>query len=76
HLFGWAVGYDVTPLIRVEMSGIVDSVKGSRFIAPRVTWSLAENWELSAFTLAFGGHAGSEFGDRANVYAAQLDVYF
>ncbi|MDQ6986646.1 MAG: hypothetical protein Q9M25_02440 [Mariprofundaceae bacterium] len=76
HLFGMAAGYDITPLIRIEISSIIDVVKGSAFIAPRVTWSLAENWQLSAFVLAFGGHAGSEFGDRANVYTAQLDVYF
>ena len=76
HLVALAAGYDVTPLIRLEISGIADAVKGSVFIAPRLTWSLAEDWDLSAFVLAFGGHRNSEFGDRANVYAAQLDVYF
>jgi len=76
HLFGMAAGYDMTPLVRLEVSSIIDAVKGSSFIAPRITWSLAENWQLSAFVLTFSGHAGSEFGDRANIYTAQLDVYF
>jgi len=76
HLLGLSAGYDLTPLVRLQLSAIVDPVKGSAFAAPRLTWSLARNIEVSAFWYAFAGHSGSEFGGRKQLYAAQFDAYF
>jgi len=76
HQFGFSAGYDLTPLWRVDGLVIADMVKGSAFISPKLSWSVMENVQLSWFMLLFGGHPGSEFGDRANIYAMQLEAYF
>jgi len=76
HQLGLSAGYDLTPLWRLEGVIIADAVKGSAFVSPRLTWSVMENVELNWFVLLFGGHAGSEFGDRANIYSMQLEAYF
>ncbi|MDQ6971207.1 MAG: hypothetical protein Q9M30_01020, partial [Mariprofundaceae bacterium] len=49
HLFGLSAGYDLTPMLRLQFSAILDPVKGSVFAAPRLSWSLAENIDLAAF---------------------------
>jgi len=76
HLAGLSAGYDLTPLLRLEASTILDVVKGSSFVAPKLTCSLARNLELSVFGYIFAGPAGSEFGARTNLYVAQFDAYF
>ena len=76
HLAGFAAGYDLTPLWRLETTVIADAVKGSAFISPRLKWSVAEDVDLTALTLWFTGATGSEFGDRGNVWALQLDAWF
>jgi len=76
HLAGFSAGYDLTPLLRLDVTTILDMVKGSSFVAPKLTYSLAQNLELSGFAYLFSGHAGSEFGPRTNLYIAQFDAYF
>jgi len=76
HQLGFSAGYDLTPLWRLEGLVIADAVKGSVFVSPKLTWSVMENVELNWFALLFGGHAGSEFSDRANIYSMQLEAYF
>ncbi len=76
HQIGFSAGYDLTPLWRLDGVVIADAVKGSVFVSPRLGWSVMEDVQLTGFALLFGGHADSEFGDRANIYALQLEAYF
>ena len=75
-MLGFAAGYDLTPLWRLEGTVIADAVKGSAFVSPRLKWSVAEDVDLTALALWFTGATGSEFGDRGNVWALQLDAWF
>jgi hypothetical protein len=76
HLAGFSAGYDITPLIRLAFSAILDPVKGGAFAEPSLTWSLGNNLELSTYCLLFGGNAGSEYGGRQQIFAMQFDAYF
>lgn len=50
------VAYQITPLIRGDLAGILDPADGSFFIGPFFTFSLANNMEfLSGGQLFFGG---------------------
>jgi hypothetical protein len=76
HLLGLSANYDLTPLLNLAGLFIIDLEKGSRFFAPRLTWSVTANIDLSATVQLFGGVSGSEFGDRNNLYLVQLEVFF
>lgn len=76
HQLGLAAGYDLTPLWRLDGLAIVDLVEGSYFLAPRLAWSATRSVTLTLGAQLFGGVTGSEFGDRAQVYLAQFELFF
>ncbi len=76
HQLGFSAGYDLTPLWRVDGLAIVDLEQGSYFVAPRLAWSATASLTLTVGAHLFGGVAGSEFGSRAHLYLAQLELFF
>lgn len=76
QLLGSMAGYDLTPLLRLELLVINDLQQASWFVAPALTWSMVENVDLKAFAQLPGGRAGGEFGLLKELYALRLDWYF
>lgn len=76
HYTGMHLKYDVTPLLRSENHLIVNHDDASRFFAPGLVYSLANNWDAAAGVQLFSGEADSEYGRFHNVYYAYLQRYF
>ena len=76
HAAGLSAGYDITPLWRLDGTVIWDISDQSRFFLPNLSWSAAENLDVSLFALLFDGKQASEFGRRENLYALQLELFF
>jgi len=76
HVLGGQVAYDLTPLWRAEMLVMMDLQHSGWFVAPSLTWSLAEDIDVQGFAQLPQGGAGSEFGGFKSLYALRLDWYF
>lgn len=76
HYTGAHLRYDLTPLLRTENHLILNHDDASRFFAPSLVYSLANNWDAAAGMQLFSGEAGSEYGRFHNVYYAYLQRYF
>jgi len=76
HLLGAQLAYDLTPLWRAELLLIDDVQYSSWFVAPSLTWSMAEDIDLQCFVQWPKGHAMGEFGRLESLYAVRLDWYF
>ena len=76
QLVGLLAGYDLTPLWRLDLLGIADVTRRGWFIAPRLTWSVVENVDLSFIGQWPGGRPDAEFARYNRLLAARLDWYF
>ncbi len=55
--------YDVSPLVRATLFGIVNPSDGSSVIVPSVAWSVLTDWDVLCIALLAAGGAGTEYGD-------------
>ncbi|MBL4775971.1 MAG: hypothetical protein JKY87_07980 [Mariprofundus sp.] len=76
HLLGSQLAYDLNALWRVELLLISDIQQHGWFIAPALTWSMAENINVQVLAQLPQGKAGSEFSQFKAVYAMRVDWYF
>ncbi len=76
HLIGNQLGYDLTPLLRVENITIYDPEETSVFVMPTLEYSLLTNVDLLAGAQLFLGSSDSEFGAYHNIYYTWLQWYF
>ena len=56
------VAYDVSPLVRADVFGIINPSDGSSAVVPSATWSVVTNFDLTLLGLLFNGKALTEFG--------------
>jgi len=75
HLFGGMVGYDLTPLWRLDMLLLTDLEQNSWFAVPRLSWSARENLDVTWIVQWPTGHNG-EFAAFSRLLAMQLEWYF
>lgn len=68
--------YDLTPLLRSDNHLILNLDDTSRFFAPSLVYSLANNWDVAVGVQSFSGAADSEYGRFHNVYYAYLQRFF
>ncbi len=61
------VAKDVTPLVRADLSGILNPYDLSWYVGPSVRWSAAANLDVIVSGLLFGGDSGTEFGDDGDI---------
>ncbi len=54
--------YDLTPLVRLTLFGLVNPLDASRVIVPSVSWSALTNLDLMALAMFFEGDPLTEFG--------------
>jgi len=76
HLLGGMLGYDLTPLWRIDLLLIADLHQSGWFIAPSITWSARENVDISFFAQFPQGNGASEFAEFEPLYAVRADWYF
>ncbi|ODV10049.1 MAG: hypothetical protein ABT20_09180 [Rubrivivax sp. SCN 70-15] len=73
---GAYAGYEITPLLKLNVDLIFNLRDRSRYLAPSLTWSLRPNLEAVLGTQWFAGRAGSEYGAFKDLYFVQLQWYF
>ncbi len=76
QLLGGMLGYDVTPLWRIELLLIADMQQRSWFVAPSLKWSLFEDVDVTVFTQLPQGIGSGEFAGFEPLYAMRVDWYF
>jgi hypothetical protein len=70
------VGYELTPLIRLDGLAIYDLEDDSVFVNPAFGWNILTNLDLALGAQFFAGDADSEYGDSENLYYASLKIFF
>ncbi len=75
ELFG-QISYSVTPLIRVDLSSILNPFDGSFYLGPSVNFSLTDNISFDLIAQTFFGKSGTEYGDFGQMYFGQLTWNF
>jgi hypothetical protein len=70
------VAYNFTPLLRMNISSIVNPFDSSWYTGPTASLSVAANVDLGATALVFGGEEGTEFGDLHALFLASLRLSF
>jgi len=76
NYFNLSLGYDVTPLWRVEDYTIVNLNDQSLFTAPNVSYSVTSDLFLDFGIQFFAGAEQDEYGTPSNVYYLQLQFFF
>ena len=75
ELFGEAA-YQITPLIRADLAGIVNPFDGSAFAGPSLDLSLTDNISLFLIGQLFFGKKGTEYGDYGQMLYGRLKWNF
>ena len=74
---GLDLGYDLTPLVRLDLLWIHDWEGPSEALFPVISWSALQSLELSLGAQFFGGRDGEgNYGGLEPLYFARIDVYF
>lgn len=76
HYAGIHVGYDFTPLLKLNTHLLSNLDDGSRFIAPSVSYAWQSNVEVSVGAQYAAGDVGSEFGRFRRLIYVQLQRFF
>ncbi len=76
NFVGIEIGYDITPLLRMENICIYDIDGKSFFNNFDLLYSLTDNSNLGAGLQLFSGVEDSEFGPIPNVYYLQYQLFF
>ena len=66
----------ITPLIKADLSSIINPNDGSFFIGPSFDFSLSDNITLLFMSQLFSGNPGTEFGDIGQLYYLRLKWSF
>lgn len=67
---------DLSPLVHLDLTGILNPYDHSWYAGPTVTWSVVTNLDFTATGLIFGGDAGTEFGDNSEILMGRLKYSF
>jgi len=70
------IGYEFTPLVRIDGLAIYDVDDKSWFVTPSLGWNIRQNLDFSLGVQLFSGDNASEYGDKDNVYYTSIKVYF
>ncbi len=66
------VAYPITPLIKVNLSGIFNPLDHSAYVGPNVNFKLTQNLGFFVMSQVFLGDAGTEFGGFGQIYYIRL----
>ncbi|MCB0474458.1 MAG: hypothetical protein KDC69_02220 [Flavobacteriaceae bacterium] len=72
----WELSYPLTPLIKADLSAIVNPYDGSVFFGPSLDFNLTQNLELYTMAQVFTGRTGTEYGGIGQLYYLRLKWSF
>jgi hypothetical protein len=75
EIFG-EMAYQITPLVRADISGIVNPYDGSLFAGPSFDFSLTDNIGLLVLGQLFFGRPKTEYGDYGQILYGRLKWSF
>ncbi len=75
ELFG-EMAYQITPLIRGDLAGILNPYDGSAFVGPTFDFSLTNNIGLLLTSQLFFGESQTEYGDYGQMFYGRLKWSF
>lgn len=75
NLFASA-SYPVTPLINLDISGMINPFDSSFYVGPSLNVSISNNVSLYFIAQTFWGESGSEYGDIGQMYFSRLQWNF
>jgi len=70
------MAYQITPLIRGDIAGIINPYDGSAFIGPSFDFSLTQNLDLTLVGQLFFGESQTEYGDYGQLFYGRLKWSF
>jgi hypothetical protein len=70
------IAYQITPLIRGDIAGIINPYDGSAFIGPSLDFSLNQNLDLTLVGQLFFGESQTEYGDYGQLFYGRLKWSF
>jgi hypothetical protein len=68
--------YNISPLVRGSVFGIVNLYDASSVIVPSVTWSVLTNLDVMAIGLFFSGTSDAEYGGSGNAVYVRTRMAF
>lgn len=74
-IFG-QVSKNLSPLVRFDLSGIINPYDHSWYFGPSISWSVLTNLDFSGMGMVFGGDTGTEYGDNSEILMARLKWSF
>jgi len=75
NVFG-QVGYQISPLVRADLSSMYNPCDQSIYVGPMVNISLTDNIELMMMGQLFYGEEGTEYGDYGKLWYLRLKWSF
>lgn len=76
NFIGAGLGYEITPLLRVDAIGVYDIDDNSVFVGPTITWNIVTNLDWTTGIQLFAGSQNSEYGETADVFYMSLKYFF
>ncbi|HSQ29659.1 MAG TPA: hypothetical protein VLN49_07415 [Gemmatimonadaceae bacterium] len=73
---GVGASYQVTPLVKASVYGVLNADDRSGVVWPRVEWSARSDVDLVAGFQRFVGGAGTEYGRMSNLLHAEVRLFF
>jgi hypothetical protein len=70
------VAKDLSPLWHADVSAIVNPSDASFYAGPSLKWSAAQDIDVTAAALLFGGRTGTEFGDQGRIWMVRAVYSF
>lgn len=71
------LGYDLTPLLRLDLAWLYDWHGPSVAFVPSLSWSAKDNLEVAlSGQLFYGRHARTEYGDRPAILILRVNAFF
>ena len=76
HFLSGGVGYDVTPLFRVESYAVADLAGAGIFVQPQARYNITPNTDLTVGAQLFASRPGGDFEPLSNLFFVELFVHF
>ena len=71
-----SASYPISPLINLDISGMMNPFDGSFYIGPSLNFSLSQNVNLYIIAQTYWGKEATEFGDIGQMYFSRLQWNF
>lgn len=76
NLFGTGLGYELTPLLHLEVLGVFDFDETSAFLGPALQYNLSSLLNLTAGVQVPSGRRDPAYGAAPGLYYAELKIFF